>query len=307
MPDAPLDAFSMASPRLLGVVSPAGAWIAANPALLDAARQPPEALPGLPLDALIHPEDIRAFRQALVAAAAGAPPQEVPARLLRGDEPPLALRWSCFADRGRIFLSGQAGDEAEARDSLAELQRRARNTLAIIRVIARRTAWRGGTAEDHAARLDARLGAFSRLQAALLRAMPGGVGLEELVTEALSAVAATDGRRARIAGPELRLPAAVAETLGLALHELAANAAEHGALARQGGQLSVSWEVAGQVLRLRWEETGAGQVPETPGGGFGLELLGRALPYELAAVTRWSARPDGILFEAEIPLAPSRG
>ena len=58
---------------------------------------------------------------------------------------------------------------AEARLLLAELQHRVRNTLAVIRSIARRTAETSSTVEDYAMHLEGRIDAFARVQAAVTR------------------------------------------------------------------------------------------------------------------------------------------
>lgn len=47
------------------------------------------------------------------------------------------------------------------------------------------------------------------------------------------------GTADEIEGPELSLSADAAQALGLALHELATNAAKHGAFAIDSGRLSV--------------------------------------------------------------------
>lgn len=50
-------------------------------------------------------------------------------------------------------------------------------------------------------------------------------------------------RRVSIDGPPLRLPPKAALALGMAVHELTTNAAKHGALSVESGQVSVSWSV----------------------------------------------------------------
>jgi two-component system CheB/CheR fusion protein len=100
-----------------------------------------------------------------------------------------------------------------------------------------------------------------------------------------------------------------AESISLAVHELATNAVKYGALSAPDGRLDIIWERAKpegvEVLNLVWEENGVrltGAVPERR--GFGLELLQRTLPYDLRAATDVAFRPEGLRFTMNVPLGP---
>src|SRR3712207_9087536 len=110
---------------------------------------------------------------------------------------------------------------------LAELQHRVRNTLAVVRSIARRTGETSDTVEDYAMHLDGRLNAFARTQAMVTRNPSAGVDLETLVAEELNSYHAREGGQLRISGPPLRLCTKAAETFSLAVHELATNAVKY--------------------------------------------------------------------------------
>lgn len=89
-----------------------------------------------------------------------------------------------------------------------------------------------------------------------------------------------------------------AQTLGLALHELATNAAKHGALSNIDEKLSISWEVSAgddSSLHLIWKETGARVAPDaSKRTGYGTELIKRALPFDLGAKTDLHFERDGL-------------
>ncbi len=96
--------------------------------------------------------------------------------------------------------------------------------------------------------------------------------------------------------------------LGLALHELATNAAKYGALASHKGQVRVSWQVRTQAeppdVVLEWKESSGAIDPEAPRRrGFGADLLERALTYELEADVRIAYEPDGVRCTVAAPLA----
>jgi PAS domain S-box-containing protein len=191
---------------------------------------------------------------------------------------------------------------------LGELQHRVRNTLGVVRSIARRTAELSDSKDDLADHLQGRLAAFARVQAAVTRTAMGGVDLAVLIEDELLAHAARESETVTIDGPDVNLKPRPAESLSLAIHELATNAVKYGALSRAGGTLSVRWTVEQRdgtaLLRLGWEEGGMDLPPEKPSRrGFGMELLERSLPYELDAVTRAEFRPTGFIFTMELPLA----
>jgi two-component sensor histidine kinase len=141
-------------------------------------------------------------------------------------------------------VTEQKRAQAHERLLLAELQHRVRNSLAVVRSIARRTAENSKTVADYAMHLEGRLDAFARAQSAVTRAPLAGVDLEHLVADELAAYQAYEGQQVvRIAGPTLRLQPKAAETFGLAVHELATNAVKHGALSHPSGRIAVWWHV----------------------------------------------------------------
>ena len=190
---------------------------------------------------------------------------------------------------------------------LAELQHRVRNTLAVVRSIARRTAENSDNVDDMLAHFEGRLDAFSRAQAALTRNAEVSVDLASLIEDELVAHAAREGPRLHMKGPKVTLAAAAAERLSLAVHELATNAVKHGALSSERGTISIRWRrdrgANGEQLGLLWEEQGVDiAAGDEPSEGFGMELLRRSLPYDLQAETTVELRPNGLRFELSMPL-----
>lgn len=190
---------------------------------------------------------------------------------------------------------------------LGELQHRVRNTLAIVRSIARRTAQTSESVDDMASHFSGRLDAFSRVQSAATRNPMGAVALTSMIEDELLAHAAREGEALIIRGPEVHLKPRAAESLSLAIHELTSNAVKYGALSADHGRLSVQWERersdGGEWLALAWEEQGVDDAPSEPERqGFGMELLQRTLPYDLGAETDVEFRPQGLRFTLRMPL-----
>jgi two-component sensor histidine kinase len=62
------------------------------------------------------------------------------------------------------------------------------------------------------------------------------------------------GSRITVQGPKLRLKAASAQAIGLALYELATNAGKYGALSTDMGRADISWVTDGDTLTMSWTE-----------------------------------------------------
>jgi len=196
--------------------------------------------------------------------------------------------------------------ELRAQTLLAELQHRVRNTLAVVRSIARRTADNSTSVDSMLAHFQGRLDAFSRVQAALTRKPDAGIDLTSLIEDEMVAHAARDGEQVQIDGPAVSLDAKTAERLSLAIHELATNAVKHGALTNGNGQVAISWKHhrtnGTHELVLNWTESGVDIEPaQVEREGFGVELLRRSLPYDLEARTHFQLMPTGLQFELRMP------
>lgn len=211
------------------------------------------------------------------------------------------------------FVDVTALTRAEERQKLllSELQHRVRNSLTVVRSLARRTAAGSTSVADYAARLDGRLEALGRVQAAVTRNPADGVDLRQLITDELVAHGACDGNAAQIEGPPIRLAPKPAETLGLAIHELATNAVKYGALATKQGRIRVSWSIDANTeqphLRLEWAETGV-QIPDSADirRGFGSDLIEKTLSYDLQADAKLRFAPTGMVCTIAMPLAERR-
>ncbi|MDB5392755.1 MAG: methyltransferase/methylesterase, CheR/CheB with sensor [Rhodospirillales bacterium] len=189
----------------------------------------------------------------------------------------------------------------------AELIRRVRNVLSVIRVIARRTAEKSTSIDDYAAQLDGRISALARVQTALVTSFRNSTDLGKLIDDEMVAQSIKGGRM-RARGPRIPLRPRAAETLGLTVHELAENAIKYGALSAKDGKVDVLWWIdegtSPRQLRLEWVETGVPILSAAPRTmGFGHELIQRTLPYELFAKTSVAFRPGGFRCEMAIPLS----
>jgi two-component sensor histidine kinase/PAS domain-containing protein len=206
--------------------------------------------------------------------------------------------------------------EARLRLTVGELNHRVKNTLAAVQSISAQTL-RGPDGPDAAipaaARLafQARLLALARSHEVLTREGWSGADLGELVALALAPHEVAPGaRRCVVDGPPLRVPPRLAVPLAVALHELATNAARHGALSVPEGRVTVRWrlepgpQAAPATLRLCWAESGGPSVQAPLRRGFGTRLLEGGLGRELGGSVQLTFRPEGVVCDIAAPLQP---
>jgi two-component sensor histidine kinase len=63
----------------------------------------------------------------------------------------------------------------------------------------------------------------------------------------------------------------------------------------------------GRLVQLEWRETGVSLPSGTPvRKGYGRELIERALPYQLDAVTKFEIAADGVRCSVELPLGRTK-
>ena len=169
---------------------------------------------------------------------------------------------------------------------MRELSHRSKNLLAVIQSIARQIALRTQTFAEFQSAFATRIDALVEIHNLLVAGAWRGVELHDLIRTQLSPFITTDADQLEIAGPPVTLTPTAAEQIGLALHELATNAAEHGALSVRAGRVQVRWELEnneadGGTLRLFWREYNGPPVTSPVRQGFGHLVITRAVPATL--------------------------
>jgi PAS domain S-box-containing protein len=195
--------------------------------------------------------------------------------------------------------------EAHLRLLLRELTHRSKNLLAVIQAMARQTAHHAGSIDSFLHQFGARLQALAASHDLLVRESWYGASLNELVRSQLSAYIANDGKQITIDGPEVALKPEAAQNLGLALHELAVNAARFGSLSVPSGRVSITWDrnenSGAQALVLDWREELGPKVKSRRKKGFGSIVIERNLARALDAEVTLDFNPDGLHCHIVIP------
>lgn len=197
----------------------------------------------------------------------------------------------------------------DQRDAPGELRHRLRTTVAMLRIIIRKSAHTPRTIDDYVGHLEDRLDALARAQGAADE--HGSVALHMLLADELLYCGATEGERATLDGPDVELEPRAGRVFALAVHELAVNAVEHGALGTGDGRVDVQWRVAadvlGPILTFTWRERGRVDPSRLAFQGFGTEVLTQVLSYELKAETDLDMAPHGLRCTIRFPLVERVG
>jgi PAS domain S-box-containing protein len=202
--------------------------------------------------------------------------------------------------------------EAEERQDLLarEVDHRARNALAVVQSIVRLT--RANSVEGYVAAVEGRIKALARAHALLSDSRWRGADLATLVAEELAPYRIGEPDKVQIGGPGVSLQPHVAQAVALALHELATNAAKHGALSSMSGRVRVTWKTAPDVLLLHWSETGGPRIAPPPARSFGLNVIRASIENQLSGKARFDWAAEGmqctlsIPQQEQLPAAPGR-
>lgn len=197
-------------------------------------------------------------------------------------------------------------EQASIRNSLTrELNHRVKNTLANVLSIIALTRRRAGDVNDFADSLDGRIRALSATHDLLTQSDWGTTPICALVEAELLPYAQDADHTVELRGPDVELAPNDALSLGLAIHELATNAAKYGALSQPGGQVQVHWKLQTPTLvRIDWVERGGPPVKVDceRGRGFGMDLIERIVAHELRNPVDLIFDPEGVRCTLRIPV-----
>ena len=192
--------------------------------------------------------------------------------------------------------------EVDVREMSREMAHRMKNVFALVSGISRIIARTAGSVPDFATALEDRMTALARLSDMTLDASRRGISLRQLVDAALSPFD-TDRIGARV--DDVRINNAAAQTLLLALNELATNAIKHGALRGSDGAVKLALTSLGadDVFRLEWVERGAEPVEPPDSTGFGTQVLTRVTRNTHGGRPSMEWHPDGLRFRCDWALS----
>jgi PAS domain S-box-containing protein len=180
-----------------------------------------------------------------------------------------------------------------------EVDHRANNLLTVVQSVV--TLSKGSDAADLRQTLSGRISALARAHQLLAAGRWRGADLRRLAEEELRPYGLGDGDRIILAGPALSLSPAQAQGLGMALHELATNAAKYGALSQASGSVGISWARETEAIALIWVERGGPPVEPPQRKGLGTNILERALSGPMRGAIEMVWAPEGLTCRMRLP------
>jgi PAS domain S-box-containing protein len=190
---------------------------------------------------------------------------------------------------------------AEERQALLarEVDHRAKNAMAIVQSFVRLT--KADNVGDYANVIEGRIKALSRAHAILSDSRWQGADLAKLVDEELAPYRSGGDDRISVAGPHVVLDPSTAQTLALALHELATNGTKYGALSRSSGKLAIKWQVQADAILIDWRESGGPPTNTPRRTGFGTKIITSSIERQLGGRAEFNWRREGLACALRVP------
>ena len=198
-------------------------------------------------------------------------------------------------------------DKAREQVLLAhELRHRVNNLLGLVQALVSQTSADGRTAAAFKEAVIGRIQALAAAEDVVFQEQSDAADLQRIAEATLAPHSEERPEAVRIEGPPVRLPARRARMIGLALHELATNAAKHGSLAAPDGQVRLRWLFEpgddGTQLVIVWSEHDGPEIAPPDATGFGSRLLKDILPQEVGGSAELTYRGSGVEFRLAFPI-----
>lgn len=188
---------------------------------------------------------------------------------------------------------------------LRELSHRSKNLLAIIQSLASQTARHSLTVPEFLVRFRGRIQSLSYSQDIVTDTNWRGAQLDDLITLQVERYAPDGNQQIKAAVASVYLSPTASLHVGLALHELAVNAASYGSLSVPGGEVQISTEFESvenhRDLVLLWKESNGPRVRQNRDPRFGTATLERIVPNAVGGSAKLTHEPDGVLYRLLIP------
>src|SRR5262249_10133630 len=150
------------------------------------------------------------------------------------------------------------------------------------------------TPDELKAAIEGRIQALANVHSLFVESRWIGAELTSIAAQELAPYSARGEGRVRIAGPQGLLEPNVAQSIAVALHELATNAAKYGALSSADGRVDLTWTHANDGrLDLCWCESGGPPVQPPTRQGFGTRIVTQ-MAGQMKGDARFVWRPEGL-------------
>jgi two-component sensor histidine kinase/AmiR/NasT family two-component response regulator len=204
-----------------------------------------------------------------------------------------------------LNITERKRSEEHKRLLMAEVNHRSRNLLAVVQAIVNQSA-RGADPTTFAVNLADRLQGLSASQDLLIKSDWHGIDIHELIPAQLHHFNDLIGTRIFVEGPTAHLTSASAQAVGMALHELATNAAKYGSLSASDGSVRISWDYSEGIEKLftmRWTEENGPKMPVPNRKGFGSLVTGPMVESALGGKVEIEFLKAGLSWKLSAPVA----
>lgn len=270
-----------------------------------------EPVPIAQLRALRHPDDREKVVTDFAAAIARGDDQyESEYRIIRPDG---EVRW--VFGRGRVVrdaggkvvrYSGVDLDITQRKKyeellalTTRELSHRTKNVLAVVQSIVHHVAKNAQNFDELMPRLEGCIQALAYCHDLLIASNWQSVDFRNLIELQVAPFGGIDSARFEAEGPSLALGPQTAQLIGLALHELATNAAKYGALRSEHGKVTIEWAMLADGVQISWREDGGPPVEPPTRKGFGHTVLER-MARSLDGTVSLEFPPEGVRWSLKV-------
>ena len=192
-----------------------------------------------------------------------------------------------------------AASEKQQHILMRELSHRMKNQYSVILAMARLTGESSTSITDFEATFSNRLYSMSRAHDLLTQSGWEAVSLLALIDAELKPFA--DQRRLELRGEDVRIREFAVVNIGMALHELATNAAKHGAWSVPDGKVMLDWALSGGRFVITWQERDGESFVPSGRHGFGRTMLERIVPAALEGTGTITFEPHGLRWTLSLP------
>jgi len=193
-------------------------------------------------------------------------------------------------------ITDRKQSEEHIRLLLREVNHRSKNMLSVVSAIARQT--KAPSQDEFMKRFSDRIQALATSHDLLAESQWQSIAVSDLIRAQLAHFQDLIGRRIHLNGPPLKLSIGGAQCVGMVVHELATNAAKHGALSNQVGSVDITWQLKNQVggerFVISWLERDGPPVMAPASRGYGSTVIKGMVELNLDGEVQLDFRPSGL-------------
>ncbi|MEM7709204.1 MAG: PAS domain-containing protein, partial [Pseudomonadota bacterium] len=193
-------------------------------------------------------------------------------------------------------VTDQSATAANLRLIMHELEHRVKNMLANVTALVTRA--KSETVHDREVydKLVRRIDGLAKTHALLTAERWSSAPIDAVFEPETAGIYGAE--RVTLRGPDIRINSQSVLGLGMAIHELATNAAKYGAFGKEGGHVTLSWkrvdEGEGERLTVVWRERGGPAVKTPDKDGFGSRLIESTIVGALAGKVEFDWAEEGL-------------